>query len=153
MTTSDAARPDSGSTRTTRLLAVVVMAVAVLLGTSLTAGATFSEKVTPAQLQLTTATLAPVDGLELKYVVCDLTTVSAQVEWLQSPAAKVSGYRVTAHMQNGSTEVIAQVGPGVFEVPFTRDRTWLQRRPAFTVTMLTTYGWTSQTVRTQVLAC
>jgi hypothetical protein len=109
--------------------------------------------VTPAQLQVTTVTLAPVDGLELKYVVCELSTVSAQVEWLRSPAERVSGYRVTAHLQNGQTEVISQVGPDVFEVTFTRDLTWLQRRPAFTVTMLTSYGWTSQTVKTQVLSC
>ena len=136
-----------------RLSTVVGLTLAFLVTATVTAGATFGEKVSAPSVQVSTATLAPVDGLELKYVVCELSTVSAQVEWLRSPAEQVSGYRVTAHMQNGQTEVISQVGPDVFEATFTRDRTWLQRRPAFTVTMLTSYGWTSQTVKTQVLAC
>jgi hypothetical protein len=137
----------------TRLATVVGLTLALLATATVTAGATFSEKVSASSVQLDTATIAPVDGLEVKYVVCDRTTVSAQVEWRTSTARSVTGYRVTAHMQNGQTELIAQVGPDVLEVPFTRDRTWLQSRPAFTVTVLTSYGWTSQTDRSAVLTC
>jgi hypothetical protein len=136
-----------------RLVTTVGLAVAVLIGSTVTAGATFSEQVSASSLQVGTATLSPVTGFEVKYVVCDVYAVSAQVEWLRSPAADVSGYRVTAHLQNGQTELIAQVGPDVFEVPFTRDRSWLQRRPTFTVTMLTSYGWTSETGRSAPLSC
>jgi hypothetical protein len=136
-----------------RLIAVVGATVAVLLGSAFTAHATFSETVAAAPVQVGTATLAPVDGLEVKFVVCDLATVSAQVEWRRSPARGVSGYRVTARMQNGQTEVISQVGPDVLEVTFSRDRAWLQQRPSFTVTLLTSYGWTSQTASSAVLTC
>ena len=161
MTTTDTASPNRGATdpkvlrgtRVRRLVAIVGVAVAILLGTALTAGATFSEKASVPSVQVSTATLAPVDGLEVKFVVCDLSTVSAQVEWRRSAARGVSGYRVTAHLQNGQTEVISQAGPDVLEVRFSRDLTWLQRRPAFTVTVLTSYGWTSQTARSAVLTC
>ena len=136
-----------------RLVAVVGAVVARLLGLTVTAAATFSESVSAPSVQVSTATLQPVEGLEVKNVVCTTTTVTAQVEWRRSLARGVSGYRVTAHLQNGSTELIAQVSPDVLEVVFSRDRTWLQRKPAFTVTLLTSYGWTSQTATSDVLTC
>jgi hypothetical protein len=148
-----AGRRRPGMAALSRRLTVVGLACAVIAGATGTATATFSEKGTASTVQVSTATLAPVDGLELKFVVCDQTTVSAQVEWRSSPAPKVSGYRVTAHLQNGQTELISQAGPGVLEVDFTRNLTWLQGRPTFTVTVLTSYGWTSVTPPSGVLTC
>jgi hypothetical protein len=104
-------------------------------------------------VEVATATIPLAEGLEIKNVVCTTTAVSALIEWRRSTARDVTGYRLTAHLQNGSTEVISQAGPDVLEVPLTRDATWLQRRPAFTVTVLTSYGWTSQTAKSAVLTC
>ena len=146
-------RAGAGLSGLARVIVVIGFSVALCVAATVSATATFSEKVTAAPVQVATTTLPAVDGLEVKYVVCDLSTVSAQVEWLRSATPQVSGYRVTARMADGQTELIAAVGPNTLEVPFTRDRTWLQRRPTFTVTMVTSYGWTSVTAPSGVLTC
>jgi hypothetical protein len=91
--------------------------------------------------------------VEAKRNWCDAWTIGSWVEWQPSTARGVIGYRVTAHLDNGTSYAMAQTDAATLEAYGQNDRTWLQHQPRFTVTTLTSYGWTAQSATSNVLPC
>jgi hypothetical protein len=80
--------------------------------------------------------------------------VNAMVEWQRSLTTRgVTGYRVTAHLSNGTTTVMAQTDAGTFEVYGSSPQANLAYSPRFSVTTLTSYGWTAESAKSAVLSC
>jgi hypothetical protein len=81
------------------------------------------------------------------------TDLSVTASWAASGSKGVSGYLVTAHLNNGTTYAMAQTTPGVLTTSAGVDADYLSLQPRLSVTTLTTYGWTATTAQTPVLSC
>ena len=138
---------------TRRLLVLAGTVLTIMIGTSVSASATFADSATLPTTSITTGTVDAPTRLEVKNVSCSAWTVSAMVEWQPSRAPGVRGYRVTAHLTNGQSLIMAEVGASTYEYTGQYDRAWLQNQPRFTVTTLTAYGWTAESVKSNVLTC
>ncbi|SOE04080.1 hypothetical protein [Blastococcus haudaquaticus] len=78
----------------------------------------------------------------------------ATVTWPASTTARgVTGYRVMAHLNNGTSVVMAETDAVNRTVNARVDRGYLNYQPRVSVITLTSYGWTAETPRTAVLAC
>ena len=69
--------------------------------------------------------------------------MQAKVEWHRSTTPGVSGYRVTAHLANGTSSVVAQTGAGGDEIFPDVNPAYLSQQPRYSITTLTSYGWTA----------
>lgn len=82
------------------------------------------------------------------------TDLSVTASWAASGSRGVNGYRVTAHLNDGSTYQVAQTIPSVLTTGTTTvDADYLSFQPRLSVTTLTNYGWTATTAQTPVLSC
>jgi hypothetical protein len=81
------------------------------------------------------------------------TDLSVTASWAASGSRGVSGYLVTAHLNDGSTYQMAQTIPSVLTTGTTVDADYLSFQPRLSVTTLTNYGWTATTAQTPVLSC
>jgi hypothetical protein len=78
------------------------------------------------------------------------TTV--QIKWRQSTSPDVSGYLIIAYPVDGpSYELAFTEATGRLLV--STDENLVSSSAQFTVTTLTTYGWTAESVRTEPLTC
>jgi hypothetical protein len=76
------------------------------------------------------------------------------VEWYRSATTRgISGYRVTAHLSDGRSYVMAQTDGSTYEVYGSAPRAQLASSPRFSVTTLTSYGWTATSELSRVLTC
>jgi hypothetical protein len=157
-------------TATRRVLVLIGLTLAVMIGAAIPASATFADSVT-VKTSITTGTVAaPVSVTVDDY--CGqtanggyynaygqwVTTYSywfdATVTWPASTTARgVTGYRVMAHLNNGTSVVMAETTAATRSVNARVDRTYLNYQPRISVITLTSYGWTAETPRTAVLAC
>ena len=65
----------------------------------------------------------------------------------------VSGYRVTAHLANGTSSVVAQTSAAGDEIFPGVNPAYLSQQPRYSITTLTSYGWTAASAKTGVLSC
>jgi hypothetical protein len=149
----------------TRVLSLIGLTLAVVVGTAVPASATFSESELLATPTIGTGTVAPPTRVEVKHVTCTTTvdpltgavtssTVSAMVEWgrsLNTPG--VTGYRVTAHLDDGSAFVMAETDALTYEAYGSAPQAYLAYSPRFSVTTLTGHGWTATSPLSAVLTC
>ena len=147
-----------------RAVVLIGLTLAVIVGAGIPASATFSESVVLARPTISTGTVAPPTRVEVKDVTCTTTvdpltgavtssTVNAMVEWYRSTQTPgITGYRVTAHLTNGSSFVVAQTDAATLEVYGSAPQ-YLAYSPRFTVTTLTSYGWTAESAKSAVLTC
>ena len=157
-------------TRTRRILALIGLTAAITVAGSLPASATFSETVAvpttiatgtvtaPASVAVSdwcqtvpTTTVDPLTGVST-------TTYSylyhSTITWPASTTARgVIGYRVVAHLNNGTSVVMAETPATTRTVSATVDQYYLQFQPRVSVMTLTNYGWTAESAKTAVLAC
>lgn len=147
---------------TRRILVMAGMVLAVMVGTTIPAAATFTDSVALPTMSISTLTVQAPTQVEVKghctSTVDPLTgalttTVLAKVEWWRSSSRGVTGYRVTAHLNNGTSYVMATSDASADETFGTADAGYLTYQPRFTVTTLTSYGWTAQSAMSNVLAC
>ena len=148
-----------------RMLTLVGLVLAVTIGTAIPASATFADSVSLAKTTVATGTVAPPTRVEVKNVTCTTTldpltgavtsaTVTAMVEWRSGNTTPgITGYRVTAHLSDGSSFVMAQTSASTSEVYGTASQAYLPYSPRFTVTTLTSYGWTATSDKSAGLAC
>ena len=153
-----------------RILTLIGLTVAVLIGAIVPASATFSEDVAVATA-ITTGTVAAPASMTVNdwcqtvptTTVNPLTGVStttytylyhATVSWPASTTARgVTGYRVIAHFSNGTSVVVAETPAATRSVNATVDQSYLALQPRLSVMTLTGYGWTAESAKTPVLAC
>jgi hypothetical protein len=81
------------------------------------------------------------------------TDLSVTASWAASGSLGVSGYRVTAHLVDGSVYPMAQTVAPTATTSAVVDADYLAYQPRLSVTTLTTYGWTATTAQTRVLSC
>lgn len=86
-------------------------------------------------------------------LTCGWFSATMQASWTPSTSERVSGYLVTAYFSNGSTQT-AQVGPTAtgWSAP-TSTFSVLFKKVQYSVTTLTSYGWTAESPRTAWSTC
>jgi hypothetical protein len=147
-----------------RLVVATGLATAVVFAGGAPASAGFSESAPLATTTVSTGTVTPASRVEVKNVTCTTTvdpltgavtsTVTAMVEWWRSTNTPgITGYRVTAHLSNGTTFVMAQTEAATYETYGSAPQSYLAYSPRFSVTTLTSYGWTAESAKSAVLTC
>jgi hypothetical protein len=153
-----------------RALTLIGLTVAVLIGAIVPASATFSEDVAVATSMATGAVAAPASVTVVDWcqtvpttTVDPLTGVStttytytyhATVSWPASTTARgVVGYRAIAHLNNGTSVVMAETNAATTSISATVDQYYLQFQPRVSVLTLTSYGWTAEGAKSPVLTC
>jgi hypothetical protein len=81
------------------------------------------------------------------------TDLYVTVSWPASGSRGVSGYVVSAHLADGSIAPMLQTGATTTSTSAVVDADNLWYGPALSITTLTSYGWTAQSVRSALLAC
>ena len=81
------------------------------------------------------------------------TDLHVSANWAASNSRGLSGYLVTAHLSNGGTQPMVQTAATVTSTSSVVDADNLAYGPALSVSTLTSYGWTAQSVRSAPLAC
>ena len=157
-------------TRTRRILTLIGLAVTITVAGTLPASAEFSETVAVATATSTATVAAPASIAVSDWcqtvpttTVDPLTGVStttysylyhATINWPASTTARgVTGYRVIAHLNNGTSVVMAETPATTRTVSASVDQYYLQFQPQVTVMTLTSYGWTAESAKSPVLTC
>lgn len=81
------------------------------------------------------------------------TDLYVSANWAASNSRGLSGYLVTAHLSNGTAQPMVQTAATVTSTSSVVDADALVYGPALSVSTLTSYGWTAQSVRSAPLAC
>ena len=144
---------------TRRVLTLIGLTAAVLIGGSIPASATFSEAVA-VTTTVGSATIAPPTQVEAK-TLCTTTvdpvtqvattTSNVKIEWWASTSPRTTGYRITVHPAGGSAYTLAVTGPTdeVYVSPSSIGGT----DPRISVTTLTGTNFTASSVPTTILPC
>ncbi len=136
-----------------RALVVLGLGIAVVVGTSLPASATFTDRAALATPTVGTATVAAPGGVT-GTLACKPRTAAMGVTWTPSGSPAVSGYRVTVHFSDGYEQSAV--------VPGAAASSWSDSIPTYnvtaygvrySVTTLTTYGWFTQSGLTGSFQC
>jgi hypothetical protein len=141
-----------------RGLLVLGLTVAVTLGTAgstAPAQATFADSAA-VSTTISTGTVAAPTRVEAKWVCTTTpegtTTTEVKIEWWRSTSPGVTGYLITVHEADGSSYELARVGP-TDEIYYHADEQLYAAQPDFSVTTLTSYGWTAQSLMAEVSTC
>jgi hypothetical protein len=79
---------------------------------------------------------------------------TATLTWPASTTARgVTGYRVIAHLNDGSSYAMGETNAATRTMSGTVDRGYLGYQPTLSVVTLTSYGWTAESAPTAVLTC
>ena len=144
---------------TRRVLGIVGLTVAVLLGGVIPASATFSENV-GVTTTVGTATIAPPTQVEAK-TLCTTTvdpvtgvattTSTVKIEWWGSTSPRTTGYRITVHPAGSPAYTLAVTGPT--DEVFTSPTSIAGANPRISVTTLTGTNFTAQSALTGIAPC
>jgi hypothetical protein len=126
----------------------VAVAVATVASTA-PAQATFADSAA-VSTTISTGTVAAPTRVEAKWVCT--TTTEVKIEWWRSTSPGVTGYLITVHQADGSSYELARVGP-TDEIYYHADEQLYAAQPDFSVTTLTSYGWTAQSLMAEVSTC
>jgi hypothetical protein len=149
---------------TTRRLAVLAGTVlAMMVGSSLPASATYADSVslTGSPMSIATGTVAAPTQVEAKPTCTttydpltgtSTTSATIKIEWWQSGSRGVSGYLIMVYPAGKPAYELTRTGrtDEVFEIA---DQQLLDSKPRFSVTTLTSYGWTAESTRTATVIC
>jgi hypothetical protein len=144
----------AGSAR--RLARRAVVLLGLTLGLLVTA-------IGPASASFTDLVSAPTTITAMSVTAPDTITVndkcwgihySATISWSGSTTPRgLTGYRVVATFNDGSTSLLGETDAGTRTMTVTSDTSTLQYQPRITVTTLTSYGWSTESAPSGVLAC
>jgi hypothetical protein len=143
------------------------IAVATVLGLGTTAAqAAFDDTATTTPLRVDTLTVAPPTEVSTAGTNCTrsyywsngnwyaTTTLHAKVSWKLSTTTRgVTGYRVTAWFADGSSYHIGDVGTTTTSIAMDVDGSYANQNIRVTVTTLTSYGWTTESVKSGAITC
>ena len=133
-----------------RGLVLLGLTVAVVIGASVPASATYSEAVA-VKTTISTTTVAAPGNLVGKLTCGRPATMSAT--WSLSTTARVSGYLVSVHFSDGFVQTV-QLGPTATSWSSTIDPYYVTAYSIqYTVTTQTNYGWSKESPLTPVFQC
>ena len=136
--------------RTAVLLGLTVL---VIVGSSIPASATFSDSVS-APASMRTISVAAPTSVTNTVTRCHPHYVDVTVSWPASTTQRgVSGYRVTAYLNDGTTAVVGQTAAATRSLSATVSSAYMSYQPRVTVTTLTSYGWSTESARSAVISC
>ena len=157
--------------RIRRSAVLLGLTAAVIVGSSIPAAATFSESVSTTTATLRAATVAAPASITVsrtctqtatggyydaagQWVPTYTTYYNATVTWPASTTAQgVTGYRVTAYLPGTAPVVMGQTDATNRSVSASVDASYLAYQPTISVTTLTSYGWSTESVRKSVPTC
>jgi hypothetical protein len=144
-----------------RIAVLLSTATAVFVGGMLPADAQFSNSASAPTMAITTTDVLPPGSVVLSNPWCkavgsnnsERTTAGVDLAWTTSPSRGVSGYQITAYFSGGPTVEMGRVGAGTttFRGQYTADG--LAGSVAFSVTTLTSYGWTEESAQSGAIKC
>jgi hypothetical protein len=136
-----------------RMLAVLGLAVAVVVGSSIPASATFSDTARLATNSVGTLTVDAPGGVTGK-LTCGGTNSTMSVTWNPSGTRGVSGYRVIVLFSDGFEQIedVTGAATGSWSKPITTFNV-TKYAIQYSVTTLTTYGWSAQSGLTGSFRC
>lgn len=133
-----------------RILALILLTVAVIVGASLPASAALAASVT-VPTTITTIT-APATVTVNGY--CQGTWYYGTVSWSAGTTPRgVSGYRVLAYLKNGTVSVVGGTNASTRSLSTGADVPYLAYQPRVTVMTLTSYGWTAESAKSGIITC
>jgi hypothetical protein len=137
-----------------RGLILIGLTPAVLIGAMSPASATFTNT-SAVSHTVSTGTVAAPATVTVDVTYCHPVFVfDMTASWPASTTSRgVIGYRVSLHLNNGTSDVITETDAATRSISVRLDRDYLQFDPTVSVTTLTSYGWTKQSVRSSVLSC
>ena len=137
-------------TRIRRGLVLLGLTVAVVIGASVPASATYSEAVAVKTTISTTTVAAPTN------LVGQLTCgrpATMQVTWALSGTERVSGYLVSVHFSDGFVQTV-QLGASATSWSSTIDPYYVTAYSIrYSVTTQTNYGWSKESPLTGAFQC
>ena len=136
-----------------RVFAVLGLALAVVVGSSIPASANFADTVTLATTSVGTASVVAPGAVTGK-LTCGGINSTMGVTWNPSGTRGVSGYRVTVLFSDGyvQTEDVAGAATSSWSKSITTYNVTAYS-VRYSVTTLTTYGWTTQSGLTGSFRC
>jgi hypothetical protein len=133
-----------------RGLILLGLTVAVVIGASVPASATFAEAVA-VKTTISTTTVASPGNLVGKLTCGRPATMSAT--WSLSSTTRVSGYLVSVYFSDGFVQTV-QLGPTATSWSSTIDPYYVTAYSIqYTVTTQTNYGWSKESPLTPVFQC
>ena len=133
-----------------RGLILLGLTVAVVIGASVPASATFAEAVA-VKTTISTTTVASPGNLVGKLTCGRPATMSAT--WSLSSTTRVSGYLVSVYFSDGFVQTV-QLGPTATSWSSTIDPYYVTAYSIqYTVTTQTNYGWPKESPLTPVFQC
>ena len=136
-----------------RFVTVLGLAVTVVVGSSIPAGATFSDTAAVPTTTYATATVAAPGNVVGALKCGGKSDSTMSVTWTHSDALRKSGYRVTVEFSDGyiSTRDVAATATSWSATISTFNVTQYAIR--YSVTTLTEYGWTTESGKTGWFQC
>jgi hypothetical protein len=133
-----------------RVLTLLGLTVAVIVGASIPASATYADSVA-IRPTISTATVAAPGNVVGKLVCGRPATMSAT--WTASTSTRVSGYLVSVYFSDGFVQTV-QLGPTATSWSATIDPYYVTAYTInYTVTTQTDYGWTKESAHTPTFGC
>jgi hypothetical protein len=147
------------------------LVAAVIVGSSIPASATFTEAVATNTATLRTTTVAAPASITVsrtctqnvtggyydamgQWVPTYTTYYNATVTWPASTTARgVTGYRVTAFLPGSAPIVMGETDATNRSLSASVEASYLAYQPTISVTTLTSYGWSTESVRKAVPTC
>jgi hypothetical protein len=135
-----------------RAATVAALTLAVIVGAGLPASATFADAAI-VSTSVTTMTVAAPSSVSVNDT-CWGIHYSGTFTWPASTTPfGVTGYRVTAYLNDGTTSVLGTTDAATRTLTVTSDTSSLTYQPRIAVTTLTSYGWTAESAKSAVLTC
>jgi hypothetical protein len=133
-----------------RGLILLGLTVAVVIGASVPASATYSESIQVKTTIATTTVAAP--GSVVGNLTCGRpATMSAN--WAKSTTTRVSGYRVSVYFSDGFVQTV-ELGSAATSWSATIDPYYVTAYSIqYSVTTTTDYGWSKESPRTVAFQC
>jgi hypothetical protein len=133
-----------------RGLILLGVAVAVIVGASVPASASYAEAVA-VKTTISTTTVAAPTNVVGKLTCGRPATMSAT--WTQSTTARVSGYRVSVYFSDGFVQTV-ELGPTATSWSATIDPYYVTAYSIqYSLTTQTNYGWSKESPRTVAFQC
>jgi hypothetical protein len=157
--------------RIRRSAVLVGLTAAVIVGSSIPAAATFTEGVSTNTATLRTVSVAAPSSMTVsrtctqsatggyydatgQWVTTYTTYYNATATWPASTTARgVTGYRVTAYLPGSAPIVMGETDAANRSLSASVDASYLAYQPTISVTTLTSYGWSTESVRKAVPTC
>ncbi|MGY2126944.1 hypothetical protein [Blastococcus sp. SYSU DS0617] len=145
---------DMGERSGRRLLAVVLLALALVGVTVGPAAAAFSATASVSTGTIRAATVPAPGAVQAVRAICSdgwIPVYSGRISWTPSAARDVTGYTVRQHFADGSSTVVARQAAGdtsASHLVFAVGRSYV-----YSVTTETAYGWTTRSDLTAPVTC